>query len=121
MDADMQAREAGNMEHNARVIMAERDEAIQRGNDWCDQARKLRDERDHARKAVELVIGDTAAELGCAPDNEAILKAIAALKAERDRLLKTLTTARAAVPLHWVIFSDERGLLVGILKEPAHD
>ena len=25
MDADMQAREAGNMEHNARVLMAERD------------------------------------------------------------------------------------------------
>ncbi len=26
MDADMQAREAGNMEHNARVLMAERDQ-----------------------------------------------------------------------------------------------
>ena len=62
MDADMQAREAGNMEHNARVIMA-----------------------------------------------------------ERDRLLQTLTTARAAVPSHWVIFSDARGFLFGILKEPAHD
>jgi hypothetical protein len=26
MDADMQTREAGNMEHNARVLMAERDQ-----------------------------------------------------------------------------------------------
>jgi chromosome segregation ATPase len=51
-----------------------------------DTLRALLAERDHARKATELVIGDTATELGCAPDNEAILKAIAALKAERDRL-----------------------------------
>jgi hypothetical protein len=35
---------------------AERDEAIQRGNDWCDQARKLRDERDRLREALQSVL-----------------------------------------------------------------
>ena len=71
MDADMQAREVGNMEYNARVLMTalekvlarlmvvealrisleakcnqlqeELDEAIERGDDWCDQARKARE------------------------------------------------------------------------------
>jgi enamine deaminase RidA (YjgF/YER057c/UK114 family) len=34
------------------ALMAERDEAIQRGNDWCDQARTLRGERDRLRAEV---------------------------------------------------------------------
>jgi hypothetical protein len=36
------------------ALLAERDEAIQRGNDWCDQARKLRGERDRLREALRL-------------------------------------------------------------------
>jgi hypothetical protein len=61
------------------------DPAAERAARQCAEA-----ERDHARKAVEMVIGDTATELGCVPDSEAILAAIAALKAERDHLLEAL-------------------------------
>jgi hypothetical protein len=39
------ARRIGNLE-------AERDEAIQRGDDWCDQAKKLRAERDRLRAGL---------------------------------------------------------------------
>jgi len=35
---------------------AERDEAIQRGNDWCDQAQKARDERDRLREALRYMV-----------------------------------------------------------------
>lgn len=106
--------------HNAtlRALLAERDEAIQRGNDWCDQARRARAKRDHARKAVEMVIGDTAAELGCAPDNEAILKAIAALKAERDRLREALQKIAEG----WAMDAlDMQHVARAALKETAHD
>lgn len=41
-------------------------------------------------------IADTAAELGCGPDNEAILRAIAKLKADRDALLGALFLLVAA-------------------------
>jgi len=33
-------------------LRAERDEAIQRGDDWCDQAKKLRAERDRLRAGL---------------------------------------------------------------------
>jgi hypothetical protein len=39
-------------------LEAELDEAIQRGNDWCDQARKLRDERDRLRWALKKIARD---------------------------------------------------------------
>jgi hypothetical protein len=57
MDADMQAREAGNMEHNARVLMAERDrlrEALQlvmayrRGEGRFRFDQMAQDQRDNA-------------------------------------------------------------------------
>jgi uncharacterized coiled-coil DUF342 family protein len=39
-----------------RALRAERDEAIQRGNDWCDQARKLRGERDRLGAALREIV-----------------------------------------------------------------
>jgi chromosome segregation ATPase len=46
---------------------AERDEATARGNDWCDQARKLRDERDRLREALEKIAAPVT-KLMCAVD-----------------------------------------------------
>jgi hypothetical protein len=45
------ARRIGNLE-------AELDEAIQRGNDWCDQAQKARAERDRLREALRYIVND---------------------------------------------------------------
>ena len=38
-------------------LKAELSEAIERGNDWCDQAKKARAERDRAREALSRLIG----------------------------------------------------------------
>ena len=60
--ADM-ARQAGSWQGVAegkdiviRQIEAERDEATQRGDDWCDQAQKLRAERDRLRAGLLRVL-----------------------------------------------------------------
>jgi hypothetical protein len=62
---DLRNSSAWNREGAAtlRALRAERDEAITRGNDWCDQARKLRDERDRLREALHLIsVGNVPAE-----------------------------------------------------------
>jgi uncharacterized coiled-coil DUF342 family protein len=59
---------------------AERDEAIQRGNDWCDQAQKARAERDAAVMDADM----QAREAGNMEHNARVLMA------ERDRLREAL-------------------------------
>jgi hypothetical protein len=74
MDAGMQTREAGNMEHNARVLMAERDAAIslaerhmnekhrtqrQAFEDWGALQQRIKTaeaERDRLREALQSVL-----------------------------------------------------------------
>jgi hypothetical protein len=65
MDADMQAREAGNMEHNARVLMAERDRlrraflgAIQRENLCPASGGGCLAKRCDCLAEMELLIGE---------------------------------------------------------------
>jgi hypothetical protein len=60
-DAERVAREQWQSQVQSTVLSllkaeAERDEAIQRGNDWCDQARKLRGERDRLREALRELL-----------------------------------------------------------------
>lgn len=38
-----------------RALVAERDAAVERGNDWCDQAKKARGERDAAQRRLAAV------------------------------------------------------------------
>jgi hypothetical protein len=63
MDADMQAREAGNMEYNARVLMTERDQERADREEWMRQHAALDElctrreaERDQLREAVEALM-----------------------------------------------------------------
>jgi hypothetical protein len=63
MDADMQAREAGNMEHNARVLMTERNQERADREEWMRQHAALDElctrreaERDQLREAVEALM-----------------------------------------------------------------
>ena len=100
-----------------RALWVERDAAIAR-------AERAEAERDEARKAIEAALSDTATELGCAPDNEAILAAIAALKAERDRLLEAME--KIAAPVTKLMCAVDaaraaRDIARTTLKEPAHD
>jgi chromosome segregation ATPase len=46
------------LQQRIKTAEAERDEAIQRGNDWCDQARTLRGERDRLREALRYWLHD---------------------------------------------------------------
>jgi hypothetical protein len=62
-DAERVAREQWQSQVQSTVqsllkAEAERDGAIQRGNDWCDQARKLRGERDRLREALQILIAN---------------------------------------------------------------
>jgi chromosome segregation ATPase len=70
MDADMQTREAGNMEHNARVLMAERDAAISLAERHMDEKHRT------LRQAAE--------------DWNALQQRVKTAKAERDRLRTAL-------------------------------
>jgi DNA repair exonuclease SbcCD ATPase subunit len=70
MDADMQAREAGNMEHDARVLMSERDAAVSLAERHMDEKHRT------LRQAAE--------------DWNALQQRIKTAKAERDRLRTAL-------------------------------
>jgi len=73
MDSDMQAREAGNMEHDARALMAERDQERRDREEWMRQHAALdalctqrEAERDALR--VALMPFALAAPLDLAPE-----------------------------------------------------
>jgi len=83
-------------------LKAELSEAIERGNDWCDQAKKARAERD----------------LGCSIFNTALRRAQAA-EAERDRLRQALE--RAADTLWDASLLDAWADARAALKETGHD
>jgi hypothetical protein len=54
MDADMQAREAGNVEHDARALMAERDSYKRNMEAMSELAQRYGAERDRLRHLLSL-------------------------------------------------------------------
>ena len=73
-----------------RNLEAERDEAVERGNDWCDQAKKARAERDRLRSGwlVSIQTENSCVttgqpcrvRCGCALEQEALANVRATLK-----------------------------------------
>ncbi|BBL73173.1 hypothetical protein [Methylomagnum ishizawai] len=61
-------------------------------------------------ETLNQAIADTAAELGCEPDNEAILRAIAKLRADRDALLEALEKVILEIG-DWAMPKGENGMV----------
>jgi hypothetical protein len=100
-------------------LRAELDEAIERGNDWCDQAKKARAERDAAIMDADM----QAREAGNMEHNARVLMA------ERD-LLRDVVRAFLKADDHWLrgnkdnewasMMASARAMAHSALKETGH-
>ena len=75
---------------------------------WMDRALCAEQERDNLVRAVE----DTAGELGCAPDREAIFFAIARLKQERDEAYERLKPFAKIDPVEIAFSKSEKSFRI---------
>jgi hypothetical protein len=90
-------------------------DAVERGkmlleakDHWMDRALCAEQERDNFVRAVE----DTAHELGCAPDREAIFLAIARLKQERDEAYERLKPFAKINPVEIAFSKSEKSFRI---------
>jgi hypothetical protein len=96
-------------------LEAQRDEAVERGNDWCDQAKKARAERDRLRVRHSDYMNDFV-QMGMARDDA---------EAERDRLRETLREIVGTTMSQCVNAADlasrQHAIARAALKETGHE
>jgi chromosome segregation ATPase len=99
-------------------LKAELSEAVERGNDWCDQAKKARAERDAAKlQTTEAVVAlNNRDRERMQAEREA-----RAAEAERDRLREALENLVVAAGMGWPFsLSDAAASARAALKETGH-
>jgi hypothetical protein len=113
-------------------VAAERNDAIQRGDDWCDQVQKIRAERDmwraeNAKKVTACEqMGARITALEAERDahrdaHAAAQNVLDALYGERDRLREAVQILIANVHMHPTVLTAALDIASTALKETGHE